>query len=290
VNKAQAPTTPGAIREALASAGLAPLHRLGQHFLADPRVCERIAAAAEAVPAAPCLEIGPGLGALTAALVRAGRRVVAVEIDRGLVAYLREAVAASGADVAVVEGDARTVDLAALSPPTVTVLMGNLPYYASSPLLRRTLALGYPLAVLMLQREVADRLAAAAGSTARGALAVLAEATATVERLFAVAPPAFYPRPEVESVVVRLRRRVDALDAEAYERLDRVVSAGFRYRRKGVRQALRHALGLTPSAVAAALERAGVDGRARPEDLTLAQWQALTRATTPRREGGDDAP
>lgn len=260
---------------------------MGQHFLADPRVAARIAAAVANRPERVCLEVGPGLGALTAALTDAGRRVVAVEIDRGLAAFVRDLAGADGAPVTVVEGDARTVDLAGLSAPADTLFVGNLPYYASSPLLRRALALGYPAAVVMVQREVAGRLVAPPGRPRRSGLTVLREAVCAMEVLFSVPPEAFYPRPEVESAVVRLTRRPDALAGAAYARLERALRAGFGHRRKGMRQALRHGTALSPGEVEAALARAGVEGQRRPETLSLAEWDALARAL--EEEGGEGA-
>lgn len=277
VTEAQAPDTPGAVRDALAESGLAPLHRLGQHFLVDRRITTRIAEAVGVFRQPACLEIGPGLGALTAALLAAGLRVVAIELDRGLCAFLR-ARADAAQPLTIIEGDARESDLAALSPPETSVLVGNLPYYASAPLLRRALETPYPGAVLMLQREVAERLEALPGGDGRGAVTVLREATCDVERLFAVPPGAFYPRPEVASAVVRLRRRPDALAGRRYRALEVLVGQAFRYRRKGMRQALRHGSGLAAAAVERALAHAGVDPARRPESLGLGAWLALVDA------------
>ena len=285
MRQAQAPQTPGRVRDALAGSGLAPLHRLGQHFLADRHLCERIAAAVVTLGPEACLEIGPGLGALTVALLEAGRSVVAVELDRGLAAYLREHAARPGDALRVVEGDARDVALEALCDPAATAFVGNLPYYASAPLIRRALAAPYPGAVLMLQREVAERLAAPPGSAARGALTVLREATCDVRSLFAVPPSAFYPRPDVASAVVRLERRPDALGGARYEALDRLAGQAFRYRRKGMRQALRHGGTVGGAAVERVLAGAGIDPSRRPETLALDEWLALLRAC--EDEGGE---
>lgn len=283
---ALAPNTPSAIRAALADNGLAPLHRLGQHFLADPRVCERIAHSLDDHPGLPCLEVGPGLGALTAALLDEGRQVVAVELDRGLAAYLRQRVTPGDA-LTIVEGDARLVDFAGLVPPERSILIGNLPYYASSPLLRRAFSMPFVATVVMLQREVADRLAAGPGSPARGALSVLREAVGTVARVVTVGAGAFYPRPDVDSVVVRVDRGPDAYDEGRYERLEATLAAGFRYRRKGLRQGLRHGTTLGPPAIERALEAAAIDGHRRPESLTLPEWDRLAQAVS--LEGGADA-
>lgn len=232
------------------------------------------------------IEIGPGLGGLTAALLARAGRVVAIEIDRGLAQWLRDH---TGPDdrLELVEADAREVDLAALSPPARTALVGNLPYYASTPLLRRALPLPFPVCVFMLQREVAARLAAPPGAPGRGAVSVLREAVADVERLFDASAATFYPRPEVESTVVRLRRRPDAFAPDRLLRLEAALAAAFGYRRKGLRQALRHGTRLDAVAVEGMLAGAGLDGHRRPESLTLAEWDAL--ATALAAEGGGSA-
>jgi len=272
------------VRAVLEERGLAPLHRLGQHFVVDPRLLDRMADAIGG--AAPtCLEIGPGLGHLTETLVRHGYRVVAVEIDHGLAAYVREA--GFGDQVRVVEGDALTLDLGQLVEPSRTAFCGNLPYYLTSPLLHRTLALPFPVYVVMVQREVAARLSARAGDAARGALSVLAEAVGGATRLFDVPPSAFYPQPDVMSTVLRIERAPGASEGERFAALERLVGRAFRYRRKTMRQALREGFGWPVAVIHDLLTRAEVPEDARPGELEVSAWLRLIEAGLPANHGGE---
>jgi 16S rRNA (adenine1518-N6/adenine1519-N6)-dimethyltransferase len=270
------------VRTILAVRGLAPLHRLGQHFLTDDGILERTAALVG--DPRPCLEIGPGLGALTEKLVRRGCTVVALEIDRGLLAYLREE---GPPGVRWVEGDARYADLASLVPPEGAALVGNLPYYLTSPLLRRVLPMGYAVHVFMVQKEVAQRLTAPPGDRRRSGLTVLCQAVGTLEVAGTVPRSAFYPQPDVDSVVVRLVRSPQAVPWETYALLETVLRAGFGYRRKALRHGLRHGLGWPLPKVEDLLRAAQVDPSARPEDLELNTWLRLAQhaADSLRREG-----
>lgn len=267
--------TPTRVKQALAARGLAPLHRLGQHFLTDPRVLERIADAV-GDPKRACLEIGAGLGGLTQVLCEHGHEVVAVEIDRGLAAYLRET--PFGDRVTIVEADALKVELEACIDPAGNVLCGNLPYYLTSPLLHRVLALPFAAYVVMVQREVAERLEAPEHRTDRGTLSVLAQAVGPVRRLFDVPPSAFYPQPDVASAVVRIERQPDhGLAGEDFRHLERIVGTVFRYRRKSLRHGLREGFGWSADTAEILLAGTGLEGRARPADLSLADWWTLTQ-------------
>ena len=266
--------TPTRVRETLKARGLAPLHRLGQHFLVDPGRLDRIADAAGAAQF-DCLEVGAGLGCLTEALAVRGHRVVALEIDRGFCAYLREAFQAD--PVTVVEGDALEVDLEAHVDPAKSVLCGNLPYYVTSPLLHRVLALPFVAYVVLIQREVADRLCAPPHDPGRGTLSVLVEAVGPARRLFDVPASAFYPQPDVSSAVIRIDRRPGSLAREGFEALEDTVGRVFRYRRKSIRQGLREGFGWPREEIESLLARTGLDGRARPADLSLGDWMCLTQ-------------
>jgi len=268
-----------AARDALAAAGLRPQKRFGQHFLCDEDVARRIVGAAELDASSVALEIGPGLGALTVPLAAICRRLYVVEIDRGLAALHR-----ARRGVEVLEGDALALPLGELVSETNVTVVGNLPYNVATPILFRLHALRdrFPRAVVMLQREVAQRIVAGPGSRARGVLSVLLQTHASVEILFGVPSRSFEPRPRVGSTVIRLRwapsARVDVGDDGVHRA---VVHAAFGQRRKMLRNSLASfsgAHGLTPGAVEVACERAGVDPRCRAETLTLEDFGALSRA------------
>jgi 16S rRNA (adenine1518-N6/adenine1519-N6)-dimethyltransferase len=270
-------------RVALAAAGLRPQKRWGQHFLCDPAVARRIVDAARLPPDAAVLEIGPGLGALTDELATRAGRLYLIEIDRGLAARLVERHAAQP-HVQVLVGDVLELPLdAVIAEPQATVV-ANLPYNISTPVLFRLVALRarFPCAVVMLQREVAERLAAGAGADARGVLSVLMQTWAEVRVAFKVSRRSFVPPPRVDSAVVVLRfsvtPRVAIEDVALY---DAVVRAAFGQRRKMLRNALA-ALAASRGIDAAALEErcahARVDSRARAETLELDDFARLAAA------------
>ena len=244
------------------------LKRLGQHFLADRAVLQAIADALELTGSETVVEIGPGRGALTDLLAERAGRVVAMELDRALAGLLRERYAGSP-EVEVVEADVLTVDLAAAAGGPY-VLAGNVPYYITTPILFHALQPPPPLrSVFLVQREVAERMAATAGGEGYGALSVNLQASATAELLLAVPPTAFRPPPKVDSAVVRVtpldEPLVAAADADAYRKL---VQASFGLRRKQMRRVLRTVRGLDAPAAEAFLSAAGIDPDARPETLT----------------------
>jgi 16S rRNA (adenine1518-N6/adenine1519-N6)-dimethyltransferase len=248
--------------------------RLGQHFLSDPSILRRIADAAVASPDDLVLEIGPGRGSLTRVLAERARRVVAIEADRRLAAAL--AAELGGGAVTVVAGDALKVPW-----PRATVVCGNIPYQITSPLVDRALRPPRPARIVFLvQREVADRMAAAPGTREYGALAAGVQLVATVERLFAVAPGAFRPPPRVRSAVVRLVPRAAPLvGSDAEERRTRaVIQALFQRRRQQLLRAAREAWDLGREEAAALLEGLGLPPAARAETLPPAAFVALARA------------
>jgi 16S rRNA (adenine1518-N6/adenine1519-N6)-dimethyltransferase len=270
-------------RVALAAAGLRPQKRWGQHFLCDPSVAQRIVDAAALAPGAAVLEIGPGLGALTDALAARAGRLYMVEIDRGLAARLADRHAADP-HVEVLVGDVLELPLDTLIAEPEATVVANLPYNISSPVLFRLLELRarFPRAVLMLQRELAERLAAGPGDEARGVLSVLVQTWAEVRVAFRVSRRSFVPPPRVDSAVAVLRfstaPRV-ALDDPIFYAA--VVRAAFGQRRKMLRNALRALAatrGLDPAALEARCARAGVDARARAETLGLEDFARLAAA------------
>ncbi len=255
--------------------------RLGQHFLFDPSILKRIAAAAVAAPDDVVLEIGAGRGTLTVALAALARRVVAVETDRALAASLPARLAAAGAGrVEVIAGDALVVPW-----PRATVVCGNIPYAITTPLLERALRPPAPRRIVFLvQAEVAERLAAAPGTRAYGALTAGVRLVADVERLFAVPAGAFRPPPRVRSAVVRLTPRAAPLvRSEAEERRTRaVIQAVFQRRRQQLGRTLREAWGVEREAAERLLGGLGLAPAVRGETLAPEGFVALARALGPR--------
>src|SRR5580698_9718979 len=263
------------IAQLLSAHGLQPSRALGQNFVADPNTVRRIARLSGAGPGAHVLEIGAGLGSLTLALAETGADVVAVETDRHLVPVLREVVADAG--VEIVEGDALELDLAGLlaeRSPAPWSLVANLPYNVATPLVLRVLVEVPAVTTLlvMVQREVGERMAAAAGEDPYGAVSVRIAYFARAQVVGRVPAAVFIPRPRVESVLVGLERRPEpAVDPAlvSYDRLNAVVRAGFAHHRKMLRRSL---AGVVEPA---AFERAGVRPDARAEELDVAAWGRL---------------
>jgi 16S rRNA (adenine1518-N6/adenine1519-N6)-dimethyltransferase len=255
--------------------------RLGQHFLTDPRILARIADAVEAAPSDTVIEIGPGPGGLTAELARRAGRVIAIEKDRELAAQL----AGRWPNVTVVARDALAVDwhevaavpAGASGPVAGYRLAGNIPYNITSPLIDK--ALGPPRPVLvafLVQREVADRVAAAPGSSAYGALSVGVQAAASVERVFRVGAGAFTPPPQVDSALLRLRPHATPLVPDgAVGSFRRMVVGLFGFRRKQLLRGLRELTGWPADRCGAVLDRAGLDPAARPETLAAGAFAEL---------------
>jgi 16S rRNA (adenine1518-N6/adenine1519-N6)-dimethyltransferase len=264
------------LRETIAAHGLDARKRLGQHFLLDLNLTRRIARAAAPLGDGTVIEIGPGPGGLTRALLLEGAsRVVAIEIDSRAIAALRELQQAAQGRLHLVESDALGVDLTSLGSPPRRIV-ANLPYNVSTALLVRWLHHAGQIAdmVLMFQKEVASRLAAAPRSKDYGRLSVLAQHVCTVQRLFDVAPSAFVPPPKVTSSVVRLRpRSADGRLADLGP-LERVTAAAFGQRRKMLRRSL---AGLF-SDPASVLDRLGIPPTARAEELAVADFVDLVGA------------
>jgi 16S rRNA (adenine1518-N6/adenine1519-N6)-dimethyltransferase len=257
---------------------------LGQNFLEDERVAGRIVEALGPRDDETILEIGPGRGALTSRLVERAGRLVAIELDRELAELLRERFARHG-NFQLIEADALDTDLCALvAPDSRARVVANLPYYISTAILQRLIEQRECISemVLMLQREVVERITAPPGSGERGYLTVLVEAYASAETLFDVSPASFRPVPKVWSTVVRLlvrpRMNVEINDEARFRKL---VSAGFAQRRKTILNNLRSA----PDALRSQLEEAGgaralleaarVEPQRRAETLTLEEWARL---------------
>ena len=261
-----------------------PLKRLGQHFLKDPRTVQRIVQALNPEANETIVEIGPGTGALTAALLERAGRVVAVEFDENLEPSLRESFSGHP-NFKLVMGDALTTNFCAAIQPAVRArLAANLPYNISTAILQRLIAQRECLTeiVVMLQREVVERVLAPAGSSERGYLSVLVEAYAETEKLFDVAPGAFRPPPKVWSSVMRLvfTPRIIANEDLFWE----TVSAGFAQKRKTILNNLRHATGRLQDVLARnggasiVLCKANVELQRRAETLTIEEWERIVAA------------
>jgi 16S rRNA (adenine1518-N6/adenine1519-N6)-dimethyltransferase len=261
---------PRQVRELLAEHGIVPSRALGQNFVADPNTVRRIARLAGVGPGDHVVEVGPGLGSLTLALAATGAQVVAVELDRHLLAPLRRLVEPAG--VRVVHADAMTLDWPALLGGAASwSLVANLPYNIATPLVLDLLAQvpAVDRMLVMVQREAGERLAAGVGSKAYGIPSVKAAYWAAVEVVGRVPPTVFVPQPRVESVLVRVTRRDQPpVDADR-ERLFRLVEAGFNQRRKMLRRSLAGLVGPDDFA------RARVRPEARAEELTLEAWSLL---------------
>jgi len=272
---------PDGVRATLRAAGLRARHSLSQNFLADPDVLDAILAEADPGPGRGVLEIGPGLGLLTGGLLASGAEVTAVELDRGLAAFLRERF--EGIETLhLIEGDALDQDLVHLVPPPYDVV-ANLPYHITSPILHALL--GTPprpaRLVLMVQREVAERIAAPPGKMSY--LSVFVQYHARVRIAIRVPAAAFEPEPAVESavIVVEPYEADDRLDPAAEEELWRLVMAGFRERRKMLHNVLSRQLPVDAGRVAAALAAADIDPDRRPQTLAVGEWLALRDALGP---------
>jgi 16S rRNA (adenine1518-N6/adenine1519-N6)-dimethyltransferase len=253
---------------------------LGQHFLNDRRILQRIVDALELTGHETVVEIGPGRGSLTELLLPAVRRLVLIEYDRALAAKLRDRYAATPS-VTVIEADVLTVDLgdAAGGPYR---LVGNVPYYITTPILFHALERPRPdRAVYLVQREVAERIVAAPGSDNYGALSANIQAVASAKLLFRVAPGSFLPPPKVESAAISIDPRMDpAVQPEEEEAFRRFVRDAFGMRRKQMRRVLREVLAINAERAGALLEAADIDPAARPETLSPEDFARLVRATT----------
>jgi 16S rRNA (adenine1518-N6/adenine1519-N6)-dimethyltransferase len=272
------------VRELLRRHDLWPRKGLGQHFLVDRGALGRIVAAAELEPDEAVLEVGAGLGTLTLALAEAAGRVVAVEVDRGLVQVLREELAGCS-NVQLVHGDILALDPAELMAEQPYKVVANLPYGITSAVLRHLLEarVSPRRMVVTVQREVADRIVARSGRMSL--LAVSVHFYGQPRSLFRLRRTAFYPAPDVESAVVCVdRHRQPPVQVEDVEGFFRVVRAGFSQPRKQLRNSLAAGLRLAPQVVAEALRAVGLDPRQRAERLRLEDWGRVVSVLTPESQ------
>lgn len=268
------------LREVIRRHRLSARKTLGQHFLLDMNLTRRIARAAALAPDETVIEVGPGPGGLTRALLQeSDARVVAIERDRRCIEALYDLIEAAGPRLRVIEGDALSMSLGDLAPPP-RVVVANLPYNLSTALLAHWLVELYehPGAVgrmiLMFQKEVADRLRAGPGEKAYGRLSVITQWLCDVTPLFNVPAEAFTPPPKVVSSVIELRALARPVAPARLSLLERVTAAAFGQRRKMLRQSLKS----LDASAAALLEAAGIEGTRRAETLSVEEFCALTRA------------
>ena len=268
------------LREALAEHSLLARKAFGQHFLLDLNITRKIVRLARLSPGARVVEVGPGPGGLTRALLEAGARVVAIEKDPRFRPLLDELVAATDpGGLTLVFGDALAADEAALTQGEPAHIVANLPYNVGTPLLIKWLTGPWtPVSMtLMFQKEVAQRIAAPAGGPAYGRLAVIAQATSEVEVVMEVPARAFTPPPKVDSAVARLTPRPERPSPARLDALQRVTAAAFGQRRKMLRASLK-ALGGEPL-----IEAAGLDPRARAETVDVGGFLRLADASIAAR-------
>ena len=274
---------PADVRALAARLGLRPTKQRGQNFVIDANTVRRIVRTADLRPDDVVVELGPGLGSLTLALLAEVRRVVAIEVDPVLAAALPDTLAAYAPDLAdrceVVAADALHVE--SIPGPAPTALAANLPYNVSVPVLLHLLALLPTLerGLVMVQSEVADRLAATPGSKAYGIPSVKAAWYADLRRAGAIGRNVFWPAPNVDSGLVAWTRREPPVTSASREQVFAVIDAAFAHRRKALRGALRELAG-SGVAAEAALTKAGIDPLARGESLTVEEFARLTEALT----------
>ena len=275
-------------RELLQGAGLHPRKRLGQNFLVNAGTLDAIIDAADLSPQDVVLEIGAGTGALTRRLALSPARVIAVELDRGLF-HILQSIFQGNSDVTLIHGDILDLDLSVLidmkpAPERIKVI-GNLPYYITTPILMKFLdaasALPIQMILIMAQAEVGARIAASPGTKDYGALSVAVAYRSEAEILRRVPAASFYPKPKVDSVLVRLNIRPDpSVDVKDEKFFFSIVRAAFQYRRKILRNALQLAckageVQLSADSVDRALLTLDIDAKRRGETLSISEFAAL---------------
>lgn len=266
---------------------LKPKKSLGQNFITDSHVLEKMIAAAQLDKQTGVLEIGPGIGALTERLAQSAGRVLAVEIDRRLISLLKETFAHTD-NVYIEQGDILAVDVDKLMATYFqecrrTVVVANLPYYITSAVIMRLLELNWPFAsyVYMLQKEVGERIAAKPGNKHYGLLSIAVQFYARPERVARVPAHVFIPRPRVDSVIIRLQpHEKPPVDVRSVEHFFRVARAGFKERRKTVTNNLKAHLLVEweKQEIRAWLSRLGIDPNARVETLALDELAVISNA------------
>jgi 16S rRNA (adenine1518-N6/adenine1519-N6)-dimethyltransferase len=265
------------LREVINRHGLAARHSLGQHFLLDRNLTDRIVREAGDLNGRHVIEVGPGPGGLTRSLLASDAAcITAIELDRRAIGAVKELAESAGGRLRLIEGDALSVDLASLVPAPRQVI-ANLPYNVASPLLVRWLrqAAAFERLTLMFQQEVAERICAEAGAPAYGRLSVLTQWTCDAQIAMRLPPAAFTPPPKVWSAVVSLTPHERQPDPSRFARMEALTAAAFGQRRKMLRGSLRKVGG------EALLARAGIAPERRAETLSAAEFDRLVRLIGP---------
>jgi len=270
------------IKQELREYGFFPKKRLGQHFLIDRNILNKVIRTAEVGKEDVVVEVGPGLGEMTEALARLAKRVIAVEIDARLVEILKKKLE-DWPNVEVVQSDVLRVDFKSFlkKEEHPVKVVANLPYQITTPLLFRFIeARGvFSTFTLMLQREVAERMAASPGGKEYGRLSVLIQMFLDLSVRFFIPPTAFFPSPKVESAVVHMVwKEKPMVDKQDEEWFIKVVKASFGYRRKTLVNALKHSRLPLPESTGSKMEKVGIDPQRRPETLTIAEFIRLAEA------------
>ena len=270
------------IRQELKEYGLIPKKGLGQHFLVDRNILNKVIRTAQVGKEDVVVEVGPGLGEMTLALARLAKQVIAVEIDAKLAEILKKKLA-DCPNVEVVKNDILKVDFKYFfkKEGRPVKVVANLPYQISTPLLFRFIEAkeAFSTLTLMLQREVAERMAASPGGKEYGTLSVLLQMFLDLSARFFIPPSAFFPSPKVESAVVHMVwKEKPMIETNNEEWFKRVVKACFGYRRKTLVNALKHSGLPFPDSIESRMEKIGIDPRRRPETLTIEEFIRLAEA------------
>jgi len=270
------------IKQELKEHGFFPKKRLGQHFLVDRNILNKVIRTAEVGKEDVVVEVGPGLGEMTLALARSAKHVIAVEIDAKLAEILKKKLA-DLPNVEVVRSDILKVDFNHFRTKEgrPVKVVANLPYQISTPLLFRFIESKevFSTFTLMVQREVAERMGAPAGGKEYGPLSVFVQLFLDVSIRFLIKPSAFFPSPKVESAVVHMVwKEKPMIEAHHEGWFKRVVRAGFGYRRKTLVNALKHSELSLPDSIESRMEKVGIDPRRRPETLTIEEFIRLAEA------------
>lgn len=272
------------VKKILSAHGFTFSKSLGQNFLVNPSVCPRMAESCGCGENVGVIEIGPGAGVLTYELAKAACKVVAIELDQRLLPVLEETLADHD-NVKVIHGDAMQLDLRKLIeeefPGKEVVVCANLPYYITSPIIMRLLEEKLPIQSLtvMVQKEAADRICAAPGTRASGAISAAVHYYSEPEVLFKVSRGSFIPAPKVESAVIKLHIRSEPpVHVEDEKMFFRVVKAAFLQRRKTLANSLSSGLSIPKEEILSAMEKAGIRPTARAEEMTMEDFEKITES------------